>query len=156
MVTNASLEAHILNIVQNHEILEQNDLQKMLKALGYNVPQATLSRHLKRLKIAKVSGVYKAVDLYKPNLPVVLHMQISEFGLIVLHTHPGQANSLAYFFDQEYVNYSSKSIRNTGILGTIAGDDTVLLIIKSSADMDAALSIIHQEFPYLNSLTHKK
>ena len=149
MSHDAALDEHILNIIWNHEILEQSELQKLLKKRGYDIPQATLSRHLKRLKIAKVSGIYQTVSLSQANLPLVLSMDVSEFGLIVLRTHPGNANSLGYFFDQKYVTHSSKIQQQPGILGTIAGDDTLLLIVRSKADVGNILSEIYAQFPYL-------
>ncbi|MDE5066147.1 ArgR family transcriptional regulator, partial [Wolbachia endosymbiont of Drosophila seguyi] len=115
-----TLGEHILNIIQNHEILEQSDLQTLLKERGHNIPQATLSRKLKKLKIAKVAGMYKVIDINQYRLPLILNMQISDFGLIVLHTQPGQASSLAYFLDQKYVIYSLNNSKNIGIIGTIA------------------------------------
>lgn len=149
MSHNAAIDGHILNIVQSYEIREQIDLQKMLKERGHDIPQATLSRRLKKLKIAKVGGVYKVVDLNMPNLPLVLNIQVSEFGLIVLRTHPGNASSLAYFIDQKYVNNSPKDHKDSGILGTIAGDDTVLLIIRGKRHLESVLNVLHKEFPYL-------
>ncbi|AHE66968.1 arginine repressor [Legionella oakridgensis] len=145
------LDGHILAIVQNQEIHEQSELQDKLKERGYDIPQATLSRRLKKLKIAKVANVYKIVDFNLPNLPIVLNIQVSEFGLIVLHTHPGNANSLGYFIDQKYVALHSQSSKKTGILGTIAGDDTVLLIIESKAQLEPVLQLLQEEFPYLKS-----
>ncbi|CAN2105260.1 ArgR family transcriptional regulator [Wolbachia pipientis] len=145
-----TLGEHILNIIQNHEILEQSDLQTLLKERGYNIPQATLSRKLKKLKIAKVAGMYKVIDINQYRLPLILNMQISDFGLIVLHTQPGQASSLAYFLDQKYVIYSLNNSKNIGIIGTIAGDDTVLLIIKSKAELNKVLQSIYETFPYLS------
>ncbi|MGL9758688.1 MAG: arginine repressor [Wolbachia sp.] len=142
-----TLDEHILNIIQNHEILEQSDLQTLLKKRGYNIPQATLSRKLKKLKIAKVAGIYKVIDINQYRLPLILNMQISDFGLIVLHTQPGQASSLAYFLDKKYVLNSSNNI---GIIGTIAGDDTVLLVIKSKAKLNTVLQSIYETFPYLS------
>ncbi|WP_133127404.1 arginine repressor [Legionella nagasakiensis] len=144
------LDEHILNIVQNQDIHEQSELQNKLKERGYDIPQATLSRRLKKLKIAKVANIYKMVDFNLPNLPIVLNVQISEFGLIVLHTHPGNANSLGYFIDQKYVALNSQQSKKTGILGTIAGDDTVLLILKSKAHLESVLQLLQEEFPYLN------
>ncbi|WP_265044731.1 arginine repressor [Wolbachia endosymbiont (group A) of Epirrhoe alternata] len=144
-----TLSEHILNIIQNHEILEQSDLQILLKERGHNIPQATLSRKLKKLKIAKVAGMYKVIDINQYRLPLILNMQISDFGLIVLHTQPGQASSLAYFLDQKYVIYSLNNSKNIGIIGTIAGDDTVLLIIKSKAELNKVLQSIYETFPYL-------
>lgn len=143
------LDGHILNIVQNQEIYEQNELQAKLKERGYDIPQATLSRRLKRLHIAKVSGTYQIIDFNQPHLPIILNMQVSEFGLIVLHTHPGQANSLAIFLDQKYVTYAPKNPKNSGLMGTIAGDDTVLLITKGKKDLEKFLKLIQEEFPYL-------
>ncbi len=145
-----TLGEHILNIIQNHEILEQSDLQTLLKKRGYNISQATLSRKLKELKIAKVAGMYKVIDINQYRLPLILNMQISDFGLIVLHTQPGQASSLGYFLDQKYVIYSLNNSKSIGIIGTIAGDDTVLLIIKSKAELNKVLQSIYETFPYLS------
>lgn len=143
------LDSHILNIVQTEKIAEQIDLQASLEHRGYIIPQATLSRRLKKLKIAKINGLYQVVDFNIPNLPLVLNMQVSDFGLIVLHTHPGNANSLAYFIDKKYVSFSSTNSKNSGILGTIAGDDTVLLILKGKAQLDMVLQLLRTDFPYL-------
>lgn len=144
------IDEHILNIVQSCEIHEQSELQEILQERGYQIPQATLSRLLRKLKIAKVAGVYKVTELNMPNLPTVLNIQVSDMGLIVVHTHPGNANSLAYFIDQKYVTYNPKQPKNSGILATIAGDDSILVIIKSKDDLPTVLDIFRYEFPYLS------
>jgi len=144
-----ALDGHILNIVNSQEIHEQQDLQEKLLERGYDIPQATLSRRLRKLNIVKVSGLYKAIDLNLPSLPLVLNMQVSEFGIIVMHTHPGSANSLASYFDHQYVSFSLDQQNTSGILGTVAGDDTVILVIKSKRDMKPVLALIHGDFPYL-------
>lgn len=149
MSKDAVLDGYILNIIQAHKITEQMELQQHLKARGYDVPQATLSRRLKKLNIAKVSGIYKVVDFKASNLPIVLNISVSDFGLIVLHTDPGNASSLAYFIDRKYVNFHSFDDKDSGILGTIAGDDTILLIIKSKEHLNMVLQLLHDEFPYL-------
>ncbi len=149
MSQDAALDGHILNIVQTEKIAEQIDLQNSLKERGYTIPQATLSRRLKKLKIAKIGGTYQVVDFNIPNLPLVLNMQVSEYGLIVLHTHPGNANSLAFFIDRKFVSYSPQVSQNSGILGTIAGDDTVLLIVKNKEQLNNVIQLLHDEFPYL-------
>ncbi|KTD52940.1 arginine repressor [Legionella quateirensis] len=150
MSRDAVLDGHILTIVQSSKIAEQMELQQYLKARGYDVPQATLSRRLKKLNIAKVSGVYKVVDFKSSNLPLILGINISEYGLIVLHTEPGNANSIGYYIDQKYVDYHSFENKDSGILGTIAGDDTILLIIKSKNYLDKVVHLLKSEFPYLN------
>ncbi|MBA2651046.1 MAG: ArgR family transcriptional regulator [Tatlockia sp.] len=149
MAYNHVLDGHILNLIQTGEIHEQIDLQTKLKERGYDTPQATLSRRLKKLKIAKVAGTYRVVDFNTPSLPLVLNIQISDSGLIVLHTHPGNASSLALFIDRKYVAFSPQSITNSAILATIAGDDTVLLVIKSKTSLPGVLKLFEAEFPYL-------
>ena len=143
------LDKQILNIVQTQEIREQSELQQALKDRGYEIPQATLSRRLKKLTIVKISGFYKSMQAAKTNLPTVLNMQVSDFGMIIMHTHPGHANSLAFFLDQQYVSYSIKDSKNSGILGTIAGDDTVLIIVKNKEALTQIISCLSTDFPYL-------
>jgi len=149
MSQDPALDGHILNIVQTEQIEEQIDLQNSLKERGYIIPQATLSRRLKKLKIAKIGGTYQVVDFNLPNLPLVLNMQISEYGLIILHTHPGNANSLAFYIDRKYVSFSLQNTQNSSILGTIAGDDTVLLIVKNKEQLPHVIQLLQDEFPYL-------
>ncbi|CEK09531.1 arginine repressor [Legionella hackeliae] len=144
-----ALDGHILSIVHSQEIPEQIDLQNSLKERGYDIPQATLSRRLKKLKIAKVAGIYRVVDFNSPTLPLILNLQVSDFGLIVLHTHPGSASSLASFIDKKYVSFSLQQENTSGVLGTIAGDDTVVLIIKSPPYVENVLQLIQEDFPYL-------
>ncbi|KTD65162.1 arginine repressor [Legionella shakespearei] len=149
MTHDSVLEDVILLIVQTENIAEQSDLQQSLKKRGYDIPQATLSRWLKKMKIAKVSGYYKVIDYNQPGLPLVLNIQFSDFGMVILQTHPGNANSLAYYLDRKYISFSIKETSSSGILGSIAGDDTVLLIIKSKAHQQHVHDILQSEFPYL-------
>lgn len=149
MAHDTILENHILQAVQQNNIQEQGDLQKILHSNGVDVPQATLSRKLKKLNIAKVGGVYKFINSNQVNLPTLLQIKVSEFGLIVLLTNPGQASSLAYYIDNKYVSYQQKSSKPSDILGTIAGDDTVLLIIRSKNALQSVLQQLKNEFPYV-------
>ena len=149
MTQSKVIDSHIQNIVQTQDIHEQSDLQALLKERGFDIPQATLSRRLKSLKIAKVAGIYRIVEFNLATLPPVLNVQISEYGLFVLHTHPGHANSLAYFIDRKYVDFSPDTQNSSGILGTMAGDDTVLLIIRSKQDVPQVIAVLQEEFPYL-------
>ena len=145
------LEGYILNIIQNNKIVEQSDLQQILKDKGHDIPQATLSRRLKKLNIAKVSGVYKIIDYDQPHLPLILNMKISDSGMIILHTQPGSANSLGYFLDRKNVSFLPQEKGSSPILGTIAGDDTVLLITKSKSDIEKVVSLLQEDFPYITS-----
>ena len=144
------IEGYILSIVQNHNISEQIELQNMLQEKGYNLSQATLSRKLKKLNIVKVGSIYKIIDFKTPHHPIILNLQISDSGIIILHTHPGNASNLAYFIDQKYVTYNFKNSNEAKILGTIAGDDTVMMILRSKADAAQVLIDLKEDFPYLS------
>jgi len=146
------IENHILNIIQKEEVREKSYLQELLKSRGFDIPQATLSRRLKKLNIAKIGGIYKIIDLGAGSLPVVLNMQVSDFGIIVLHTHPGSANGLAYYIDQKYVDFSEDESKSSGILGTIGGDDTVLVVVKNKESMAAVKTVFYELFPYLKEM----
>lgn len=149
MLYDTTLDGHIMNIIQIDEISEQGDLQNILKKRGFDVPQATLSRRLKKLKIAKVAGVYKVIDFNQTNLPSILNIEVSDFGFIVLHTNPGSANGLGYFIDHKYVDYFQKNNKKSGVLGSIAGDDTVLVIVKNKNDLKNFLELIKIDFPHI-------
>lgn len=122
------LEA-IRHIIQTCVVSNQEQLQRELEAAGYQVTQATLSRDIKQLKIAKVhadghSYVYRLPDY----TPFVQTEQKNKNGepaiefsgnLAVIKTRPGYANGIASDID----TYAPDEI-----LGTIAGDDTILVI----------------------------
>lgn len=113
----------------------------MLKALekeGYKVTQATLSRDMKQLKVAKATSLsgkyfyvlpnetmYKRVSSPKTAAEMLLtsgFMSINFSGNMgVIRTRPGYASSLAYNIDNSGIPL---------ILGTIAGDDTIFIVIK--------------------------
>lgn len=139
----------IINIIKEREIAEQSHLQEYLQQEGYEIPQATLSRRLKKLNIAKVAGIYRMVGLNTAALPQVLNIQISDHGLIVLQTYPGNAGSLAFYLDQTYVTYHPQEPKNSGILGTVAGDDTVLLITQGINAVENVLELLYKDFSYL-------
>jgi transcriptional regulator of arginine metabolism len=147
MNKNTLIDHHILDIIQNQSISEQKDLQKSLQDRGYSMPQATLSRRLKALKIVKIEGIYTTIKGNSTSLPSILNISCSDMGIMVLHTLPGHAQALAYFLDQTYVRSSFKAKRP--ILGTLAGDDTVLVILKSKKEIQEVLDIFYEQFPYL-------
>ena len=119
----------IENIVRTDAIRSQDDLQKSLADKGFDVTQATLSRDIRQLKIVKTHNskgryVYILPDMtmQEPRLPTaLLDESVVEFSgdLAVVKTRPGYAMGLASDIDDHAPNE---------ILGTIAGDDTILVI----------------------------
>lgn len=112
----------------------------LLTEEGYEVTQATLSRDLKALRVGKVSsadGSYlyalpEESDRSREELLLdfqrgYLNMEASG-NLVVLKTLPGHAQATAWALDNLDV---------AGILGTVAGDDTILIILKQGSDFRA-------------------
>ncbi len=123
-------------IISSMEMGSQEELLRALAREGYTITQATLSRDLKQLKVAKaasMNGKYVYVlpneTMYKrvPNPGAVRDMlQSSGFRSInfsgnmgVIKTRPGYASSIAYNIDNSDIPQ---------ILGTIAGDDTIFIV----------------------------
>jgi transcriptional regulator of arginine metabolism len=142
------LDETLRQLVKNNQMSQQSEIQELLKEKGYAIPQATLSRKLKKLNIVKIGSYYKILDGYQERSAFVLDIHVSALGLIVLHTHPGEASSLALFIDQKYGVYKEIKNQSSQIIGTIAGDDTVLLVVKSKEVIDNVISLLRLEFPY--------
>lgn len=142
---NSRLDA-IRLIVSGQDVHTQEELLNLLIEDGYQVTQATLSRDLKRMKISKVANAYGDYLYVLPNHAVIKHAPSAEmasgnplgskprYGFIslkftgnmaVIKTCPGYASGLAYDID---------NLNVSDILGTIAGDDTLLIILSEEAD----------------------
>ncbi len=129
-------QTSILDLVSSHVVGSQEELRMLLLERGMDVTQATLSRDLRDLGLARVStedgGRYVlpeslVSDDGKPlldNLLPQLFSRIDGVGeLIVLHTVRSGAQPIAEAIDQE--EYEE-------VLGTIAGDDTILIVTRSA------------------------
>ena len=147
MARDALFDQLLTSWIRAHDVKEQKEIQDFLRLKGYALSQATLSRHLKRLTISKVLGTYQVVKENSPFLASVLDIHVSDYGIILLHTHPGQAGMVAHFLDQRYGKKEQPP--TSGILGTLAGDDTVLVIVKNKEKMTEAVAILDKEFPYV-------
>ena len=130
-------QAAILDLVAVHVVGSQEELRQLLRKRGVDVTQATLSRDLRDLGLARVStedgGRYVrpeslAIGEDKPllsNLLPQLFAGIDGVGeLIVLRTVRSGAQPIAEAIDQEEFEE---------VLGTIAGDDTILVVTRSDA-----------------------
>lgn len=133
----------ILDIISKYEIDTQELLTSKLNSQGFNVSQATVSRDINELNIIKVNGISKKFKLaqVKTQLNPVPDKIISLFkqvtlsiteanNLIVIKTLSGNASTAAMVIDE---------LRIPQIIGTIAGDDTLLVIAKNSSDAEIIL-----------------
>ena len=117
-----SLDHAILELLDRYELSDQEHLQDLLGKQGFRVTQSTLSRHLKKLHVVKVEGVYQKVEVPRPALPA-FSITLAPPNLLVLRTEPGFANALAVRLDDAPL---------AGLAGTIAGDDTIFIAVKGA------------------------
>ena len=151
---NSRLEALRL-IISSQEMGSQEELLDALQKEGFQLTQATLSRDLKQLKVAKaatMSGNYVYVlpneTMYKRvSTPSSLRemMQIPGFLSInfsgnmgVIKTRPGYASAIAW-------NIDSSDIPQ--ILGTIAGDDTIFIVLREGCTKQEATEALSKVVP---------
>jgi transcriptional regulator of arginine metabolism len=129
-------QVEIRKIIQNGNVRSQEELLNELKTNGFDLTQATLSRDLKELQIAKVphpaKGYVYVFPETEPKINSTVQSQVSFLAdgfrdlrfsgnLAVLRTQPGYASSIAAVIDKA---------NSWEILGTVAGDDTILIIQK--------------------------
>lgn len=129
----------LLKIIATEEIRDQSVLLEKIKKAGYTLTQSTLSRRLTKLGVRKKHGVYIAPNTMDISISsLIKRIDEAPPNLLVLHTPPGHASALAYKLDYMSANdpESTSNINvseDTGfpeIVGTIAGDDTVLVITR--------------------------
>lgn len=134
----------ILSIVAENEIQTQEELSERLRQMGYDVTQATVSRDIKELRLVKVkndNGVvcYRADsqsdsgDVQQRLRSILKHSMVSVDSAendIVIKTLPGVAQAAAAAIDAMHWNE---------IMGTIAGDDTILMITRSAKSAEGVI-----------------
>lgn len=146
-------------IVSNQEIGSQDELLTALKGEGFHVTQATLSRDLKQLKVAKAASMNGNYVYVLPN--VTMYKRVSTPGQVkemlqvpgflsihfsgnmgVIKTRPGYASSIAYNIDNSDIPY---------ILGTIAGDDTIMFVMSETATEADVVSALSKVVPNMRA-----
>ena len=156
-VKNSRLDA-IRLILSTQEIGSQEELLAELSKEGFTLTQATLSRDLHQLRVVKTVGVqgkYRYV-LTRPHQyrheggdsemrPLTTSQEVSGYisikfsgNMAVIHTKPSYAGTLAYHID---------NCDFPEIIGTIAGDDTVMLIIAEGTGHTAVLRALRSIIP---------
>jgi transcriptional regulator of arginine metabolism len=131
----------VKNIIRTKTISSQEQLQAELHSNGFDVTQATLSRDLKQLKVAKISdgheGYMYSIPGYNTqktaNAASSVYLEDLKRGFVslafsgnmgMISTLVGHANSVASAIDHLAV---------PGILGTLAGDDTIFVLLAEGA-----------------------
>lgn len=126
----------ILELIRSREVSTQEDLLNLLKESGYHVTQATVSRDIKQLRLVKTLSangkyVYTAAekedvgDMARKFSTLLSESTIRAdyvFNQIIIKCYTGMANAVCAAMD---------SVRFDGVVGTLAGDDTILIIMRS-------------------------
>jgi transcriptional regulator of arginine metabolism len=121
-------QAKIKEIVSSSEVSSQDDLCSLLKKSGFETTQATLSRDLHELGIVRIPSEdgFKYVfhlDDVEQNLNELIGVEIINIlyneSTIIIRTLPGRAQGVAFYLDH---------IKSDHILGTVAGDDAIIII----------------------------
>ena len=137
-------ERAILEILEERPIGTQSALVDALLGRGFAVTQATVSRDVQRLGIVKVrmNGgaryVQPGVDAPPPVTRRVLETALREFAvrmdtgdsILAIRTQSGCANAVAVAIDEAELQ---------GVVATLAGDDTILVLLRSARERDAVL-----------------
>lgn len=130
--------AKILEIISKYEVETQEELAQRLNESGFPVTQATISRDIRELKLSKVAGGngrQKYVAFTKPNAEISdKYSRVLKEGfvskelashLIVIKTVTGMAMAVAAAIDH---------MELPGVVGCIAGDDTIMCALRSPED----------------------
>lgn len=143
----------IRRLIRSRNISSQEELMKLLEKQGFELTQATLSRDLKYLRVAKMpddkSGyVYilsdneqavEETDPAAPGINALISLDYAQ-GMAILKTLPGHAGSIAYNIDH---------LNAYEIAGTIAGDDTILLIPRDGVTRADLVNLLKMRMPGL-------
>jgi transcriptional regulator of arginine metabolism len=133
-------QTKIIELINEYNIETQDELADLLTAAGYNVTQATISRDIRELKLTKVAGnngKQKYIVLNSQESGVsekyvrvlkecYVSMDIAQ-NIVVVKTVPGMAMAVGAAVD---------ALRLKGCIGCVAGDDTVMCIIKTIEDAE--------------------
>ncbi len=133
----SSRQAKIMEIISNTNVETQEQLLQLLQAAGYSCTQATISRDIKELRIIKELtgfGTYRYTTAsrevpsgFAGRLNTIFRECVTSFdyaqNIVVIHTLPGLANGAASALD---------AMSMAVVLGTIAGDDTVFVVMRDA------------------------
>ena len=142
-------QSEILNIVQSKDIDTQEQLLEELRARGFTTTQATISRDIKELRLVKEltgSGGYRYAlserktastsdtrlrNIFKEG---VISVDVAQ-NIVVVRTMPGLASAACSALDNMEIE---------GVVGTLAGDDTGILIMRDNALAQQFSSEVHK------------
>ncbi len=131
MISKRARQARIVEIVRRLPVASQERLSELLRGQGIEVTQSTLSRDVRELGLVKIRGIYHHAtganapagpDHVRRSLQQLVVCTDSSGNIVVLKTSPGNGHALGVVLD---------SAQWPEIIGTVAGDDTVFVLLRS-------------------------
>jgi len=131
MISKKARHGRILAIIRKHDVASQEELSKYLEREAAKVTQSTLSRDIRELAIVKSRGRYQAAparnSVPSPESVRRAFQQLilcsgASGNIVMIRTPPGSAHSLGVVLD---------TLEWAEILGTVAGDDTVFVLLRN-------------------------
>lgn len=139
-------QAMILSIIEQHDIETQDELLEKLAEAGFSTTQATISRDIREINLTKVAvaggkqkytlgkaASHESIESYRKVLSAGILSMVPAENLIVIKTVSGMAMAVAAALDNVEIN---------GLLGSIAGDDTIFLAVRSREMTDSVMRTI--------------
>lgn len=136
----------IRDLVANQDVASQEELRRLLYKRGHRVTQATLSRDLHELQLVKTADGYKlpqgeVADSFLPSIERLIHEFVYDVkavqNLVVVKTSAGSAQPVSAAMDSEEWE---------GVVGTIGGDDTILVVAPDSRTAEKLAEKIRKYF----------
>jgi transcriptional regulator of arginine metabolism len=131
MISKKARQGRILEIVRKRLVRSQEELSSLLKREGAEVTQSTLSRDIRELGLVKVRGSYQVSgELHSSPPDEILRRAFEQFvirtgvsgNMVMIRTSPGNAHSIGVVLD---------AAEWPEVLGTVAGDDTVFVLLRN-------------------------
>jgi transcriptional regulator of arginine metabolism len=116
----------ILDLVRHRPVHTQQELARALAQRGFSATQATVSRDIQELGLVRTGDGYAAGAVSSVVSELVLSIAQVQF-LLVVHTPSGTANLVARAIDEAGLE---------GVAGTVAGDDTIIVVLRDDAAAD--------------------
>jgi len=140
--------AKIVELIEKHDIETQEELAEFLKEAGFYVTQATVSRDIRELQLSKIptgDGKQKYIVLRQDDSHLVdkyirvlkdglLSMDMAQ-NILVIKTVSGMASAVAVAVD---------AMKFKEIVGSIAGDDTIMMAVRTIEDTKVVMEKIHK------------
>jgi transcriptional regulator of arginine metabolism len=132
MVFKTARHEAIAEALGRFHVRSQTELAGRLREVNIHVTQATLSRDIRELGLVKVRGVYQVpsvapAPVSEERMRNSFHQMITRSGvsgnIVLINTAPGNAHAIAVLLD---------AAAWPEVLGTVAGDDTIFILLKSS------------------------